>query len=100
MEQAAWAFAGSDGRFHVVGSRTELDWAPKAGQMTVWAPSHMVTAVLNDVVPDASDPVALAGWLAGRLQATLVVAGAPAPDAGATADVPADLAALAAAGRL
>lgn len=100
MEQAAWAFAGTDARFHVVGSRTELDWAPKAGQITVWAPSHMVTSVLNRVVPDASDPVGLAGWLTRELLGALVVAGAPVPEGAVGAGTPASLATLAKAGRL
>ena len=47
IEQAAWAFADADPRFAVAGSRTELDWALKAGRLAVWAPTHMATAALG-----------------------------------------------------
>ena len=33
-----------DPRFGVAATRTELDWALKSGRLSVWAPSHMVTA--------------------------------------------------------
>jgi dihydroneopterin aldolase len=63
----------------VAASRTELDWALKAGRLSVWAPSHMVTAALHPA-PDASDPAGLAAWLAGEIGAEmLVVAAAPLP---------------------
>lgn len=84
IEQAAWAFAADDGRFGVSATRTELDWALKTGRLSVWAPSHMVTAALSRPAPDASDPVALAAWLAEELGAeALVVAGAAPPPAAA-----------------
>ncbi len=82
IEQAAWGFCDGDPRFAVAASRTELDWALKTGRLTVWAPSHMVSAARHPT-PDASDPVALAAWLAGELDAgLLVVAGAPLPAGG------------------
>ena len=82
IEQAAWGFCDGDPRFAVAASRTELDWALKTGRLTVWAPSHMVSAARHPA-PDASDPVALAAWLAGELDAgLLVVAGAPLPAGG------------------
>ena len=82
VEQAAWAFAGGDPRFDVAATRTEIDWALKAGRRLVWAPSHMVAAALGPGVPDAGDPVALAAWLAEEIGAeALVVAGADAPAA-------------------
>jgi 7,8-dihydroneopterin aldolase/epimerase/oxygenase len=82
IEQAAWAFCDRDPRFTVAASRTEIDWALKSGRRLVWAPSHMVTAALDRAVPDASDPAALAAWLAAEIGAeTLVVAGAAAPQA-------------------
>ena len=78
IEQAAWAFADLDPRFGVVGTRTELDWAMKSGRLSVWAPAHMASAAVGQPVADASDPVALAAWLAETLGAgMLVVAGAP-----------------------
>ncbi len=80
IEQAAWALADRDARFSVVATRTELDWAMKAGRLSVWAPAHMTAAAVGEPVGDASDPVALAAWLAGTLGAgMLVVAGAPPP---------------------
>jgi dihydroneopterin aldolase len=98
IEQAAWAFTDGDPRFGVAASRTELDWALKAGKLSVWAPAHMATAALHRPVPDASAPVALAAWLAGELGAEmLVVAGAeppPGPLPAAAAASPEDLATL------
>jgi dihydroneopterin aldolase len=77
MEQAAWALAGHDARCFVVGTRTELDWALRNGQISVWAPSRMV---MDAVTSPQGDGLALAGWLADQLQAVeLVVVGAPAP---------------------
>ena len=69
IEQAAWAFADSDPRFGVVATRTELDWAMKSGRLSVWAPSHMAAAAVGQPAADASDPVALAAWLAETLGA-------------------------------
>ena len=100
IEQAAWAFAGGDDRFGVAATRTELDWALKTGRLSVWAPSHMVTAALARPAPDASDPAALAAWLAEELHAGLlaVAGGTSPPQAGVlvrAVAVPADLASLA-----
>jgi dihydroneopterin aldolase len=79
IEQAAWGFADGDPRFAVVATRTELDWAMKAGRLSVWAPSHMAAAALDGPAADA--PAGLAAWLADTLGAdVLVVAGAPAPE--------------------
>lgn len=76
IEQAAWSFADGDERFGVAATRTELDWALKTGRLSVWAPAHMVTAALARPAPDASDPAALAAWLAEELgAASLLVAG-------------------------
>ena len=99
IDQAAWAFCDGDVRFDVAATRTELDWALKHGHRTVWAPSHMLAAALPPA-PDASDPAALAAWLAADLGAgPLVVAGAEPPRAPGLAVVrverPEDLATLA-----
>ncbi len=79
IEQAAWALAGQDKRFYVVGTRTELDWAMRNGQISVWAPSRMVM----DAVPvPRGDGAALAVWLAESLDAVeLVALGAACPQA-------------------
>lgn len=81
MDQNAWVLAGQDARCVVVGTRTELDWAMKNGQICVWAPSKIVLDAVDgpDVGPD--DAVGLAGWFAGVMQAQeLVVMGADGPD--------------------
>jgi dihydroneopterin aldolase len=98
IDQAAWAFCDGDARFDVAATRTELDWALKHGHRTVWAPSHMLAAALPPA-PDASDPPALAAWLAADLGAgPLVVAGVEPPLAPGLAVVrvgrPGDLATL------
>jgi dihydroneopterin aldolase len=77
MEQNAWAVAGRDARCFVVSTRTELDWAAKNGQISVWAPSRMVT---DAVPPPQGDALALAVWFAEGMGAVeLVVIGAAAP---------------------
>jgi len=68
MEQNAWVLAGKDPRCVVVDSRTELDWAMKHGQLSVWAPSKIVM----DAVPHPKDisiaPLAL--WFAREFDAS------------------------------
>ncbi len=66
IEQNAWVLAGRDARCVVVDSRTELDWAARQKQTTVWAPSKMV---LDAAQRPAGDARALALWLAGELGA-------------------------------
>jgi len=69
IEQNAWVLAGRDARCVVVDTRTEIDWAMKQGQMTVWAPSKIVLdAVDRPSVPNR-DAVGLALWLAQHLGA-------------------------------
>jgi dihydroneopterin aldolase len=87
VEQNAWVLAGRDRRCVVVGTRTELDWAMKHGQMTVWAPSKMVLDAVHGPSAGPGDSVALAAWFAGEMRAAeLLVIGAPLPSA---ADIPA-----------
>ncbi len=68
MEQNAWVLAGKDNRCVVVDSRTELDWAMKHGQLSVWAPGRIVM----DAVPHPTDlsAPALAVWLAREFDAS------------------------------
>jgi dihydroneopterin aldolase len=74
IEQAAWALAGQDVRCFVVGTRTELDWALKNGQISVWAPSRMV---MDAVDAPAVEGLGLAVWLVEAMGAVeLVVIGA------------------------
>ncbi len=79
MEQNAWVLAGKDPRCVVVDSRTELDWAMKHGQLSVWAPSRIVM----DAVPHPKDisAVGLSIWLAREFDAfQLLLLGFAAPD--------------------
>jgi len=80
LEQNAWVLAGRDDRCVVVGTRTELDWAMKHGQISVWAPSKIVLDAVDGPVTGPDDPVALAAWFAGHMDASdLLVIGAPPP---------------------
>lgn len=78
IEQNAWVLAGRDNRCVVVGTRTELDWAMKNGQMCVWAPSKMVLDAVDG--PSTVNDLDLIAWFAGDMQAdALMVVDAPAP---------------------
>jgi dihydroneopterin aldolase len=72
IEQAAWILAAKDARCVVVGTRTELDWALKNGQMSVWAPSRIVMDAVDQ--PDGGDPVGLTVWFGQEFNAQRVVA--------------------------
>jgi len=79
IEQTAWALASRDRRCVVVGTRTELDWAMKHGQLTVWAPSKIVLDSVERPPVGVSHGPALAAWFAGQINAAgLVVIGEPA----------------------
>jgi len=74
IEQNAWVLAGKDRRCVVVDSRTELDWAMKHGQMSVWAPSKLVLDAVDG--PEDETPLGLARWFARSFSAqALVLAG-------------------------
>ncbi|MGR3323262.1 MAG: dihydroneopterin aldolase [Pseudooceanicola sp.] len=82
IEQNAWVLAGRDARCVVVNTRTELDWAMKHGQISVWAPSKIVLDAVDGPKAPVSDGVALAAWFAREMKAReLVVIGAPVPEA-------------------
>ncbi|GAA3870635.1 dihydroneopterin aldolase [Celeribacter arenosi] len=66
IEQNAWVLAARDSRCVVRASRTELDWAMKQGQISVWAPSKMV---LDAVHGPKGGPLEIAQWLAETLTA-------------------------------
>ena len=86
IEQNAWVLAGRDKRCVVVGTRTELDWAMKNGQICVWAPSKIVLDAVDGPSAQAADALVLVAWVAGQMQAEeLVVIGEDAP----ACDVPA-----------
>ncbi|WP_424975154.1 dihydroneopterin aldolase [Dinoroseobacter sp. S124A] len=78
IEQNAWILAARDPRCVVVDSRTEIDWALRQGQMTVWAPGKMLLDATDGPVPEATDARGIAEWLAARLDAReLVTSEAP-----------------------
>ncbi len=67
IEQNAWVLAGRDSRCVVVNTRTELDWAMRNGQISVWAPSKIVLDAVDGPSVGPDDPVALAAWFAGHI---------------------------------
>lgn len=70
IEQNAWLLASKDDRCVVVETRTELDWAAKQGQMSVWAPSKIVLDAVHRPSFDGRHPRRLAHWFAGEIGAT------------------------------
>ncbi|MBV1903539.1 MAG: diguanylate cyclase, partial [Marinosulfonomonas sp.] len=81
IEQNAWVLAGRDKRCVVMRSRTELDWAARAGQMSVWAPSKIVLDSRDAPACDANGTLALVSWFCGAVGGSeLIVIGAVAPD--------------------
>ncbi|QEW19348.1 bifunctional dihydroneopterin aldolase/dihydroneopterin triphosphate 2'-epimerase [Marinibacterium anthonyi] len=85
IEQNAWRLAARDSRCVVVGTRTELDWAVRHGQISVWAPSKIVLDSVESPSVRSDDTVALAAWFAGRIQAEeLLVVGADLPETDST----------------
>lgn len=85
IEQNAWVLAGNDARCKVVGSRTEIDWAMRNGQICVWAPSKIVLDAVDGPSASGTDAVALSAWFAATFQAQeMLVIGADTP---AEADV-------------
>lgn len=82
IDQNAWVLASRDGRCSVMGSRTELDWALRNGQISVWAPSKMVLDAVDGPSGSAQDPTALIGWLADHMQAGTLISIGAAPPAG------------------
>ncbi|AHM05667.1 Dihydroneopterin aldolase / delta 1-pyrroline-5-carboxylate synthetase [Roseibacterium elongatum DSM 19469] len=73
IEQGAWVLAARDRRCVVVDSRTELDWAMRHGQISVWAPSKLVLDAVDGPGPGVTHPVALAMWLATAFDAREVI---------------------------
>ena len=85
IEQNAWTLAARDRRCMVVGTRTELDWAMKNGQICIWAPSKIVLDAVDGPSASPRDAVALVAWFAAQVKACeLLLIGAAAP----TANVP------------
>ncbi|MZR14611.1 diguanylate cyclase [Maritimibacter sp. DP07] len=74
LEMNAWLLAARDRRCVVVGTRTELDWAMKHGQICVWAPSKIVLDAVDGAEADVTDPAALTAWFATLMQAEEILA--------------------------
>ena len=70
IEQNAWMLAGRDDRCVVVATRTELDWAMKNDQISVWAPSKIVLDAVDGPSEGADNPVALTHWLCTQVEAS------------------------------
>lgn len=82
IEQNAWVLASKDKRCVVVETRTELDWAMKHDQISVWAPSKMVLDAVDGPSVKGRDAVALALWFARAMAAERFVSvGAALPEA-------------------
>ncbi len=80
IEQNAWVLAARDDRCVVVETRTELDWAMKNGQTSVWAPSKIVLDSVDTPFAQPRDAVALAAWFAATFDAQeMLVIGAELP---------------------
>ncbi|MGH1357117.1 MAG: dihydroneopterin aldolase, partial [Thalassovita sp.] len=73
IEQNAWVLAGRDARCVVVNTRTELDWAMKNDQISVWAPSKIVLDAVDGPSAQPRDALALALWFAREIQAADVL---------------------------
>lgn len=69
IEQNAWVLAGRDRRCIVVGTRTELDWAMRHGQISVWAPSKIVLDAVDGPSASPRQALALVGWFAQQMSA-------------------------------
>ncbi len=82
IEQNAWVLGGRDARCVVVNTRTELDWAMKHGQISVWAPSKIVLDAVDGPDVPVRDGPGLAAWFAGLMGAReLVVVADALPEA-------------------
>jgi dihydroneopterin aldolase len=74
IEQNAWVLAARDDRCVVVSTRTELDWAMRNGQISVWAPSKIVLDATESPEVDGDDALGLALWFAATFEAQELVA--------------------------
>lgn len=73
LEQNAWVLAAKDARCVVVETRTELDWAMRNGQISVWAPSKVVLDATDGPSAAQADGFALACWFAKVMEAKEMV---------------------------
>ena len=64
IAQNAWLLAAKDARCVVVDNKTELDWAVKNNQLSVWAPFRIVLDAIDKSEAGPNEPLALAMWFA------------------------------------
>lgn len=69
IEQNAWELAGREARCVVAGTRTELDWAIKNDQISIWAPSKFVLDAVESPLDLIAEPLRLAQWFARQMGA-------------------------------
>ena len=69
IEQNAWKLAACDKRCVVVETKTELDWAVKNGQISVWAPAKMLLDAKNLPKLDLHKLLSISEWLANEFGA-------------------------------
>ena len=69
IEQNAVVLSARDPRCVVVQTRTELDWALRNGQISVWAPSKIVLDAVDTPAGNPRDGLGLALWFAKEMQA-------------------------------
>ena len=67
IEQNAWILAGKNSKCVVVSTKTELDYAIKQGQISVWAPSKIILDANEPPDVDADHVYQLAYWLMNYL---------------------------------
>lgn len=67
IEQNAWILAGKNSKCVVVSTKTELDYAIKQGQISVWAPSKIILDANDPPDVDADHSYQLAYWLMNYL---------------------------------
>ena len=67
IEQSAWILAGKNSKCVVVSTKTELDYAIKQGQISVWAPSKIILDANKSPDVDAGNTYKLAYWLMNEL---------------------------------
>jgi len=67
IEQSAWILAGKNSKCVVVSTKTELDYAIKQGQISVWAPSKIILDANKPPDVDAGNTYKLAYWLMNEL---------------------------------
>ena len=80
IEQNAWKLAACDKRCVVVETKTELDWAVKNGQISVWAPAKMLLDGKNLPKFDLHKLLSLSEWLANEFGAEYLTVIGDIPD--------------------